>query len=154
MVFPQRWGRHIEGDGSGPSALTSRKARGTVLLEQTRDCGAANARCVTAFKRCSSTSRLLLHLGRPSVPPSSSCCRHLYYEVFYKLIKQSRKKRILNTAEESWTKIVEEAGLLSDVIKNPNLKFTLLRDNWLWWGDPQGNIISEKYYPNKKYENT
>jgi hypothetical protein len=68
----------------------------------------------------------------------------LYYEVFYKLIKQSRKKRILNTAEESWTKIVEEAGLLSNVIKNPDLKFTLLRDNWLWWGDPQGNIISEK----------
>jgi hypothetical protein len=58
--------------------------------------------------------------------------------------EHSKEIGILNSAEETWTEIVNRAGLTSKVIITPALRFTLLRENWLWWGDPEGNIISDK----------
>lgn len=68
----------------------------------------------------------------------------LYYGVFYKLINYAREKGYLGSAEESWTEIVNRAGLIAHSQKNLSLQFQLLRDNWLWWGDKEGNIISDK----------
>jgi hypothetical protein len=68
----------------------------------------------------------------------------LYHNVFTKLIKLSKKSGVLNSAEQSWTKIVEHEGLLNKAAINPVLRFELLRDNWLWWGDEDGNIVSNK----------
>lgn len=68
----------------------------------------------------------------------------LYWGVFYKLINYSQEKGYLGSAEESWTEIVNRAGLITYSQKNLSLQFQLLRDNWLWWGDPEGNIISDK----------
>lgn len=68
----------------------------------------------------------------------------LYHNVFSKLIEHSRETGVLNSAEETWTKLVTLSGLTSKAVINPALRFTLLRDNWLWWGDQDGNIISDK----------
>jgi hypothetical protein len=68
----------------------------------------------------------------------------LYWGVFYKLINYSKEKGYLGSAEESWTEIVKRADLYLHSQKHLALQFELLRDNWLWWGDQVGNIISEK----------
>lgn len=71
--------------------------------------------------------------------------KKLYHNVFTKLIKLSKKSGILNSAEQSWTEITKHADLLNQVAINPALRFELLRDNWLWWGDEEGNITSDKF---------
>jgi hypothetical protein len=68
----------------------------------------------------------------------------LYYGVFYKLVNYAREKGYLGSAEESWTEIVNRANLITHSHKNLSLQFQLLRENWLWWGDQDGNIISDK----------
>jgi hypothetical protein len=40
--------------------------------------------------------------------------------------------------------ILERAGLINKAVSNQQLQFVLLRDNLLWWGDENGNIISDK----------
>jgi hypothetical protein len=60
------------------------------------------------------------------------------------LIEYSRETGILNSAEASWTMILERAGLINKAVSNQQLQFVLLRDNLLWWGDENGNIISDK----------
>jgi hypothetical protein len=40
--------------------------------------------------------------------------------------------------------ILERAKLIDKAIPNPQLQFVLLRDNLVWWGDENGNIISNK----------
>ena len=68
----------------------------------------------------------------------------LFHNVFYKLINYSRETGVLNSAEASWTMILERAKLIHKAIPNPQLQFVLLRDNLVWWGDENGNIISNK----------
>ena len=68
----------------------------------------------------------------------------LYSGVFNKLLNYAKEKGYLGSAEESWTEIVNRAGLMNSTQRNIALKFQLLRDNWLWWGDKEGNIISDK----------
>jgi hypothetical protein len=40
--------------------------------------------------------------------------------------------------------ILNRAGLLDKARSTHLLAFRLFRDNWLWWGDENGNIISER----------
>ena len=61
-----------------------------------------------------------------------------------KLISYSRETGILNSAESSWTMILNRAGLQDKARVSSSLAFRLFRDNWLWWGDENGNIISER----------
>jgi hypothetical protein len=68
----------------------------------------------------------------------------LYQGVFYKLIQYSKEKGYLSNAEESWAEIVKRADLYLQTQKHTTLQFRLLRDNWLWWGDEEGNIVSDK----------
>jgi hypothetical protein len=68
----------------------------------------------------------------------------LFHNVFYKLIEYSRQTGILNSAEASWTTILERAKLIDKAIPNSQLQFVLLRDNLIWWGDENGNIISNR----------
>lgn len=95
-------------------------------------------------------SDFLYHAGNENFLDDNLCITNydnaykLYYNVFIKLIEHSKEIGILNSAEETWTEIVNRAGLTSKVIITPALRFTLLRENWLWWGDPEGNIISDK----------
>ena len=65
----------------------------------------------------------------------------LYHNIFYKLIEYSKETGVLNTAEQSWTMLLERSGLIDKSITNTNLSFRLLRDDLLWWGDKDGNII-------------
>jgi hypothetical protein len=70
------------------------------------------------------------------------------YESYYAktvFIKLSKKSGILNSAEQSWTEMIKHANLINQVAINPALRFELLRDNWLWWGDEEGNITSDKF---------
>lgn len=68
----------------------------------------------------------------------------LFHNVFQKLVDYSRETGILNSAESSWTMILQRAGLIDKVVATPLLQFRLLRDNWLWWGDENGNIVSDR----------
>ena len=68
----------------------------------------------------------------------------LFHNVFDKLISYSRETGILNSAESSWTMILNRAGLQDKARVSSSLSFRLFRDNWLWWGDENGNIISER----------
>jgi hypothetical protein len=65
----------------------------------------------------------------------------LYHNIFYKLIEYSKETGVLNSAEQSWTMLLQKSDLINKCIVNPNLSFRLLRDNLLWWGDKNGNII-------------
>lgn len=68
----------------------------------------------------------------------------LFHNVFHKLVNYSRETGVLNSAESSWTMIISRAGLLDKVVSTTRFQFRLLRDNWLWWGDEKGNIVSDR----------
>lgn len=65
----------------------------------------------------------------------------LFHNVFDNIIKNSRETGILNSAESSWTNVLQTCNLITKAIKHDSLKFSLLRENKLWWGDENGNII-------------
>ena len=57
------------------------------------------------------------------------------------VIKNGRETGILNSAESSWTNVLQTHNLITKAIKHDSLKFLLLRENKIWWGDENGNII-------------
>jgi hypothetical protein len=65
----------------------------------------------------------------------------LFCNVFDNVIKNGRETGILNSAESSWTGVLERCNLISKSTRHSSLKFSLLRENKLWWGDENGNII-------------
>ena len=65
----------------------------------------------------------------------------LFHNVFDNVIKNGRETGILNSAESSWTNVLQTHNLITKAIKHDSLKFLLLRENKVWWGDENGNII-------------
>ncbi len=65
----------------------------------------------------------------------------LFHNVFDNVIKNGRETGILNSAESSWTGVLQKCNLIDKSVRHPSLKFSLLRENKLWWGDENGNII-------------
>lgn len=65
----------------------------------------------------------------------------LFYNVFDNVIKNGRETGILNSAESSWTGVLERCNLINKSTRHSLLRFSLLRENKLWWGDENGNII-------------
>jgi hypothetical protein len=65
----------------------------------------------------------------------------LFYNIFDEVIKQGRESGILNNAESSWTNVLQRHNLITKATKHHSLKFSLLRENKVWWGDENGNII-------------
>lgn len=65
----------------------------------------------------------------------------LFYNVFDNVIKNGRETGILNSAESSWTDVLERCNLINKSTRHSLLRFSLLRENKLWWGDENGNII-------------
>lgn len=67
----------------------------------------------------------------------------LFKTIFDNVIAMSRERGVLNSAEDTWSSIVQSHSLNHITVKTDALRFTLLRTNYLWWGDEQGNIVSE-----------
>jgi hypothetical protein len=65
----------------------------------------------------------------------------IFKTIFDDVIKYSRETGVLNSAESSWTMMLEKYELQHLAIKHHILFFDLLRDNRVWWGDENGNII-------------
>jgi hypothetical protein len=65
----------------------------------------------------------------------------LFYNIFDNVIDYSRQTGILNNAESTWTDVLRRRNLINKTIRHSILKFSLLRENKLWWGDENGNII-------------
>ena len=65
----------------------------------------------------------------------------LFYNIFDEVIKQGRESGILNNAESSWTNVLQRNNLITKATRNHSLRFSLLRENKIWWGDENGNII-------------
>ena len=66
----------------------------------------------------------------------------IFRNVFYNLLQMARERGTIAHAESSWTDLVKLSGLKASVI--PHLKFDVLRDNLVWWGDENGNVISDR----------
>lgn len=56
----------------------------------------------------------------------------IFHQIFDKIINKSRLTGIINSAESSWTSLVEESKCKVKIVEE--LKFDLLRENHLWWG--------------------
>ena len=65
----------------------------------------------------------------------------MFFNIFDELILHSKEVEVLNSAEASWTKLLELKNMKDIVHKTSLLHFELLRDNKVWWGDADGNII-------------
>jgi hypothetical protein len=65
----------------------------------------------------------------------------MFFNIFDELILHSKEVGVLNSAEASWTKLLELKNMKDIVHKTSLLHFELLRDNRVWWGDADGNII-------------
>jgi hypothetical protein len=65
----------------------------------------------------------------------------LFYNIFDEVIKHGRETGTLNSAESSWTTILQRHNLITKATRNHSLRFSLLRENKIWWGDENGNII-------------
>ena len=65
----------------------------------------------------------------------------LFYNIFDEVIKHGRESGTLNSAESSWTTILQRHNLITKATRNHSLRFSLLRENKIWWGDENGNII-------------
>lgn len=65
----------------------------------------------------------------------------LFYNIFDEVIKHGRETGLLNNAESSWTTVLERRNLITKATRNHSLYFSLLRENTIWWGDKDGNII-------------
>jgi len=66
----------------------------------------------------------------------------IFYNIFDTLLDISRNSGELKSAEQSWSMLITKSGLQTLVI--PQLRFKLLRDDLVWWGDNDGNIISDR----------
>lgn len=66
----------------------------------------------------------------------------VFRNVFDDLLRMARERGALDSAESSWTDLVNLSGLEAYVA--PQLKFDLLRENLVWWGDSEGNVISDR----------
>lgn len=66
----------------------------------------------------------------------------IFRNIFNDVIKYSVESGLLNTAESSWTLMLEKYELKHLAVKDKKLYFDLLRKNKLWWGDEHGNIIT------------
>ena len=66
----------------------------------------------------------------------------LFKNIFDDVVKYAKESGILNSAESSWTSMLEKYELKQISVKNPIIgRFDLLRENKIWWGDSNGNII-------------
>lgn len=65
----------------------------------------------------------------------------IFKTIFDDVIKYGRETGFLNSAESSWTAMINKYGLQDIALKHHVLNFELLRDNKVWWGDSNGNII-------------
>lgn len=65
----------------------------------------------------------------------------LFKNIFDDVINYARQNGVLNSAESTWTSTMEKYELKHLAVKHYTLSFDLLRENKLWWGDENGNII-------------
>ena len=65
----------------------------------------------------------------------------IFYSVFDDVVKNARETGVLNSAESTWTTTLERYNMLEKSTRHSSLYFHLLRDNKVWWGDENGNII-------------
>ena len=65
-----------------------------------------------------------------------------FRNVFDNLLEMARERGTLAHAESSWTELVKLSGLKAAVA--PQLTFNVLRENLVWWGDKDGNVISDR----------
>lgn len=57
----------------------------------------------------------------------------IFHQIFDRLIKKSRLKGVLNSAETSWTDLISDSKCEAKVVES--LRFNLLREDHLWWGE-------------------
>lgn len=57
----------------------------------------------------------------------------IFLNVFDNTLRYAKESGYLGTAEQTWTMLVNRAGLESAVVGD--LRFYLLRENMLWWGN-------------------
>jgi hypothetical protein len=65
----------------------------------------------------------------------------LFKSIFDDVVMVGKESGLLNSAESSWTSMMDTYKLKHLAIKNHTLNFELLRENKVWWGDENGNII-------------
>ena len=65
----------------------------------------------------------------------------LFKNIFDDVISNGKETGVLNSAESSWTTMLEKYELKHLAIRHQTLNFHLLRENKLWWGDENGNIL-------------
>lgn len=65
----------------------------------------------------------------------------IFKTIFDDVIGYAKESGILNSAESSWTTMLEKYKLNHLAKKHTFLHFDLLRENKVWWGDENGNII-------------
>lgn len=65
----------------------------------------------------------------------------IFKTIFDDVIKYAKESGVLNSAESSWTMMLEKYNLKDIAVKHNPLAFDLLRENRVWWGDENGNII-------------
>jgi hypothetical protein len=65
----------------------------------------------------------------------------IFKTIFDDVIGYARESGILNSAESSWTNMLEKYKSSHLIKKHTSLSFDLLREDKLWWGDKNGNII-------------
>jgi len=57
----------------------------------------------------------------------------VFYKIFDNIVEYSRKKGMMDSAEENFTNYLKRIGLYENSVKDNSIKFNLLRDNKLWW---------------------
>jgi hypothetical protein len=57
----------------------------------------------------------------------------IYKHIFDDLIEQSRISGVLNSAEQTWTNIINRSGCPARV--ENSLQFRVLREDMLWWAE-------------------
>jgi hypothetical protein len=65
----------------------------------------------------------------------------IFKTIFDDVVRYGKEMEILHSAESSWTNMLEKYELSHLIKKHASLSFDLLRENKLWWGDKNGNII-------------
>lgn len=65
----------------------------------------------------------------------------IFKTIFDDLIIHTKNDGILNIAESSWSLMLERYDIKHLAVKHEELDFNLLREDKVWWGDENGNII-------------
>lgn len=65
----------------------------------------------------------------------------IFKTIFDDVINYARETGVLNSAESSWTSMLEKYELKHLAKKHHKLYFDLLRENKVWWGDTNENVI-------------